>query len=482
MEISLNRRSVNCFRKISDFSVSCDTSAECVVPDVQEDIRQLLTTDFILKIRSKDIDLEEICIKAELLATVMYYSENGIEKLEMTLPVNARIPSKDTDSSCIVNADIKVSSWDLRLINPRKVSLKAFVSVKASCYRQNEFAWFEAPDELPEKLFVKSEHAVMRVTDCIEEKTFTAEDELVLPEGNDVKLISAFAVYHTESGEAVGNKLVLRGSANIEAIYLVDGKLVKSIHSIPFSQLFEISGESGDFEAVILSTGEYYDVSDGRLTAELHAVIQFVYNRELEFDYASDAYSCRNETELVYDESEYCASVNRISMQENLQLAYDSQREISDLLLTKAYVSKVEAVTDGINVTVNADLVCKDADDELFYGKIRGSLDFPIENSSGHKALCAEVSDIRAAISGNSIDFRATVSLTGRIEEYAILRSISAIEEGNALEGDVPSSYIVFSGDDIWNVARRYRSCCDRIIVITESESAVKKLFVPVIK
>ena len=231
MEISLNRRSMNCFKKASEPAVNCEATAECVVPDVQEDIRQVLTTSFITKIRSKDIDIDEINIKAELSAVVLYYSENGIEKLERTLPVHAKIPAKDIDSSCLINADIKVTSWDLRVINPRKVSLKTDVAVKASCYKENELVWYEKPDELSEKMFVKTDTAVMSIVDTVAEKTITADEEFDLDGGSDLKLLSAFAAYHTESSEAVGDKLVVRGRADAGTENEVRQRVEEHLHA-----------------------------------------------------------------------------------------------------------------------------------------------------------------------------------------------------------------------------------------------------------
>lgn len=486
MEISLNRRSMNCFKKMSEPAVNCEAAAECVVPDVQEDIRQVLTTSFITKIRSKDIDIDEINIKAELNSVVLYYSENGIEKLEMTLPVNAKIPAKDIDSSCLINADIKVSSWDLRVINPRKLSLKADVLVKASCYRENELVWYEKPDELPEKMFVKSDYAVMSIVDTVAEKTITAEEEFDLDGSSDLRLLSAFAAYRTESSEAVGDKLVVRGRADIDAVYLSDGKLVNGVFSTPFSQLFDVGGDdSGECEAAILSTGEYYDIVDGKLSAELHAVIQLVYRKKCEICFASDAYSCCCDTMLQYEPLEICAESNAVTMKDNIQLSFDSPKDIAELLLSRAYIAKTEALDNGVNTTVTAELIYRDTENEVYCGKIRGSVEFPLENSSQYKSLCSEIAGIRAVTNGNSIDFRGEVRLTAKRDECSSINCISAIEEGEAVYAESPSAYIVFSDEDIWNVAKKYRSSCEKISEIVSENcqnKRCKKLFVPVIK
>ncbi|MDO4815393.1 MAG: DUF3794 domain-containing protein [Bacillota bacterium] len=486
MEISLNRKSMSCLKKAYEPAVYCESMAECVVPDVQDDIRQVLTTTFITKIRSKDIDIDEINIKAELNAVVMYYSENGIDKLEIPLPVNAKIPAKDIDSSCIISADIKIVSWDVRVINPRKVSLKAEVNVKASCYRESELVWYESPDELSEKVFVKSDSAVVSIVDTVAEKTITADDEFDLDGASDLKLLSAFAAYRTESSETVGDKLIMRGRADIDAVYLSDGRLVNGVFSIPFSQLFDVSGDdSGECEAAVLSTGEYYDIVDGKLSAELHAVIQMVYRKKIEISFASDAYSCCCDTTLQYEPLEFCAESDAVSLKEGIQLTFDSTKSITELLLYRAYIAKNEALESGVTTTVVAELIYRDAENEVNCGKIRGNIEFPLENSTYYKSLCSEIAGIRAVTSGNSIDIRGEVRLTAKRDDIRTLNCVPEIVEGEAFSGDSPAAYIVFSDEDIWNIAKKYRSDCDKISVIDSEDSMekpYKKLFVPVIK
>ncbi len=484
MELSLNRRSINCFRKTLENTVLCDTSAECVVPDVQEDIRQVLTTSFITKIRSKDIDIEEISIKAELGAVIMYYSEAGIAKLDMTLPLNARIPAKDIDSSCIVNADIKVLSYDVRVINPRKISLSAAVCVKMTCYKENEIIWYECPEELPEKLYVKSENAVIRVVDTVAEKVITAEEEFDLNESSDNKLISANALYHIENTETVGDKLILRGVADIEATYLSDGDLKNQIFSFPFSQLFDVSGD-GESDAVILSTGEYYDIAEGKFTAELHAVIQLVHYRNCEICYASDAYSCNYEAELQYEALDFCSGCKKDTLTENIQLSYDSGHNVKDILMTRSYITKLTAHESGVSLAVAAEIIYRDSENEIYCGKVRGNVEFELDSSMEYTDFCYRLSNTRAVPGENSIEFRGEVYLTAKCEKHDTIGNVALINEGEKLLKSSPSAYIVFSDADLWSIAKKYSSDPEKILEIVSDENGVrgaKKLFVPVIK
>ncbi len=486
MELSFNRRSINCFRKTLENTVMCDTSAECVVPDVQEDIRQILTTSFVTKIRSKDIEIEELSIKAELGAVIMYYSEAGIAKLDMTLPLNARIPAKDIDSSCIVNADIKVMSYDVRVINPRKISLSATVCVKMACYKENEITWYERPEKLPEKLYVKSENAVIRVIDTVAEKVITAEEEFDLNEGADIRLISANALYHIENTETVGDKLILRGMADIDAIYISDGELKNQVFSFPFSQLFDVAGDGeGECDAVILSTGEYYDLADGKFSAELHAVIQLIHYRNCEICYASDAYSCNYQAELQYENLDFCSGCKSDTFTENIQLSYDSGHNVKDILMTRSYITKLSVLDSGASLAVTAEIIYRDSENEIYCGKVRGNAEFELNSSMEYSDFSYRLSNTRTVPGENCIEFRGEAQLIAKCKMHETISNVALISEGEKLNIASPSAYIVFSDGDLWSIAKKYSSAPEKILEIVSDENVsrgTKKLFVPVIK
>lgn len=458
MEIPFIRKNKNCFCKSFSTVFRYECGNECVVPDTQEDILRILTTDFVTKIRSKEADFERVYIKGELLATVLYCSENGLEKLELTLPVNADIPAGDTDSSCTVTADVKISSFDVRMLNPRKISLNAVLNMDISCYKSGDFFWYEAPEALPEKLMVRTDEAEIVFISSVAEKSFVLEEEYELGDTENIRLISGTSDYVYDGCESVGEKLIVRGHAETKCIYACGDKLKTVMFSIPYSQLFEGGEESPvDNEIYVFSTGEYYEISEGRIFAELHAVVQLVSRAKFAATYASDAYSCLYDTEISFEKSEILRGVSSETPTESLELTCEAGQDVEEILLVKASAGVPEQHESSIYVPVNADVVFLATDDEIYSRKIHGSteLNGTFESSD---SLYVILHEPRAVASGSKIEFRTGVKLAKKCYEYGEISMISDIIEGDELPNDISSVFLVRCNEGLWETAKKYRS------------------------
>jgi len=483
MELALERKSKVCFRKISEQEIGCEASAECVVPDTQEDIRQVIGASFVTRLRSKEIEAGEICVKAELTAAVMYYSDNGIETLNMTLPVNARLPAADADSSCRLISELRVCSWEARLINPRKLSLTVYASAAIQCFKENELVWYGEPTLPQEKLYIKSESRNVMLADTVAEKEIIAAEDFELPLGEGARLISACASYHKDGSETVGDRLIVRCSAEIEAIFLSEGKITRETFSLPFSQLFDVDGSgTGCCSIYAASTGEYYDYSDGKLSAELHTALQLVYYKNTELEYSTDAYSCTNEISTELEKIKLCSGISELSNRESIQLCFEPQQKIAELIMTRAFVTRLEHTSEGISAAVASEIIYRDEENELRCGKVRGTAQFGAEYVNSCTITGCELTSIKASDNGDAVDLRAELLLSLRQETYSDAVLLNAIEIGDELEAVKSSAYIVITDDDLWSIAKKYRSDINEIRDISGSDGNVKKYFVPVIK
>lgn len=482
MEIPFERKNISCCTQIFNTEFVSDSSIECVVPDTQEDIVHILTSSFMPKIRSKDADFGRISVRGDLSAAVLYYSAKGIEKLDVTLPINADIPAPDCDNSCNVVAALKVVSYDVKLINPRKIAVYAGVSVSVSCYKSGEIQIFEAPSELPPKLMIKQEVTELSITKTVTEKTFIIDEEFESSDFDDAKLMSCTVSYCCDGWEAVGEKLIARGHADIECIYICSGELKCRCFNAPFSQLFDIGSESsGENDFIILSTGEYYEISDGHLIAEIHALIQLVSSNKEEVRYVSDAFSCINELDMEYETLSHSGNTEYEAFADSIQLSYDAGEELASVIYYKAMCGKAMISDDSAAIPVTASVVFSTVGGEISAARLHGKVEFNSECRNA--SLSPYISDISATVSGNKIDFRANVKLEKKTKELGETVTVSYICEGEALPPPDYSAYLVNSGSDIWSIAKKYRS--DPLVIATvnglSEETRPKLLLVPVL-
>lgn len=482
MEIPFIRKSTNCYTEVFRTAYEYKCGAECVVPDVQEDISRILTTSFVIKIRSKDADFERINIKGELAATVIYSSENGVEKLDITLPLNAEISAPDTDSSCLLNSDMKLLSYELHIINPRKISLNAVVLITTASYKADALEWFESPESLPESLMMKSEIVEASCIGTVSEKTFVVEEEYDMEESEEIKLISAFSSYACDGCENVGEKLIVRGHGDIECLYLCGNKLKHKRFSEPFSQLFDVSSDKSEKkELIILPTGEYYDVTDGHLTAELHAVMQLVTEDFADIYYVSDAYSSKNTLNISYESLKVNNSAESENFFDTVQLTYDAGENISEIVYVGKNTGRAEIREDKIIVPVVADVVYLTDIGDICARKLRGNAEFHIDEISINRML-AEATETQAVPMGSKIDLRLGVKLTTEADAEAHISMISEISEGEPIAKGKSRVYLVRGGENLWETAKKYKSSPEIIAQINnldDGKTEGKLLLIP---
>lgn len=482
MVIPFNRKSTNCYAEVFRTTYECRCSAECVVPDVQEDISRILTTNYLTKIRSKDADFERINVKGELAATVIYASENGVEKLDVTMPLNADIPAPETDSSCIINADMKLLSCELHMINPRKISLNAAVLITTASYQTDTMEWFEAPESLPASLMTKSEAAEAAYIGTVSEKTFVVEEEYDMEESGEIKLVSAFSSYSCDGCENVGEKMIVRGHSDIECLYLCGNKLKHKRFSEPFSQLFDVgSDKSVKKDLIILPTGEYYDITDGHLTAELHAVMQLVTEDFAEISYVSDTYSCKNTLDVTYELLNINNRAKAESFSDTVQLTYDAGENISEILYIGKRIGKIEKGEEKISVPLIADVIYITDNGDICARKLRGNAEF-LSDGIQISRVNAELAEPHAVTLGSKIDLQLGVKLITESEEEKQISMISEIAEGEVFTKGKNCVYLVRGGESLWETAKKYKSSPDIIAQINnldDGKTDGKLLLVP---
>lgn len=478
MEIPFICKNLNCYERIVNTAFRMESSVDCVVPDVQEDIQHILSASFTAKIRSKDTDYENVSVKAELAATVLYSSDKGIEKLEAVLPLNADIPAADADSSCSTTVDLIIDSYEVKTINPRKISVSAIVIAEVKCYKNRDIALYEVPEELPDKLFVNSITQNALTIDTVGEKTFILEEEFDTEHGDKVQLMSCSSTFLSDGYEAVGERIVVRGHAAIECVYICDGRLKFRSFNAPFSQLFDTGSECiADIDVHILSTGEYYEIADDRMIAEIHAVIQLAVYAKSEIRYASDAYSCTNELEIGYEKLEIADGCESSRYEGSVQLTYDAGEELAEIQYCTAYCG-VPKLSDGSTVIpVSANIIYKTANGELSARKLHGTASVSVENAGVPESMKALVYDTAVSINGSIVDFRGTVKLTAVYEHRSGIDIIRELNLGIEMPQNRPAAYLVRQTDEIWELAKKYKSDPELICSINNlSDDLNKKL------
>ena len=110
----------------------------------------------------------------------------------------------------------------------------------------------------------------------------------------ETQLIATPVLFCTDSADIVGSKLIVKGNADIKTVVCNGADTHTGETSISFSQIFELPERDimPDYTVSILPTGDFFELKDGNVSFEIHAVMQIVCTETKAIEFVEDAYVC----------------------------------------------------------------------------------------------------------------------------------------------------------------------------------------------
>ncbi len=492
MEIGLEKKFISCFQLLYSSERNIEVSGDIVVPDTKNDIQSIIYANAKYKIRSKDTETGKITIKGELEYSAAYVPAdgNGISVLKSELPFEFVFESEDIDSSSFTEAHISVSNVETRMLNPRKIMVSIQLNVKALCYGISDFVWYKQPKEQIKNCFFKQSNHRVDVISLVTEKTFSIEDEAEINNINEnTQLVFSDVRFVFDSAEAVGSKLVVKGHANANIILANNDRLETVSKTVSYSQIFELPERdiTPIFGAEILPTGDYFELSEGKISFEAHAVIQIYCKQECDIEYLEDAYACGKKLSSIKAEKSIDFNTKVISLQEKTKLTGTSSAEISEILLSEVQTVNPKIIDENIIVPLSASVVYSDASGKLYMSKMNGSIKADISEMKTNSIEKTEViiENKKSNYNGNEISVSVSASINIMLTERKTLSIISEISLDELEDKKpAPSAYLVSTDNsDLWSLAKKYSSSVEAIakynVIDADANISEKLLFIP---
>lgn len=491
MKIELKSREGCKFKKLCRSASEAHSDAELIIPDTLEDILRILCCRYQCRVREKTVSQDAVDISGEIDVTVIYIPDTGegVRTVGTSVPFNVHFDAPGADSTSIAVTKINSLCVDAKAANPRKISLSSAVFMEQCSFKYADVCHTEPPDEKPDKLFFKTEELKYKSIALVAEKTISIEDELEPPEtvrGGD--FLKAFSSVRIDGSETVGTKLIVKGAADIEAVYIVSGTPRCAQFSLPFSQIFNLPDGCTEVEvsACTMVTGQYFEAfDDDRLSADIRAAVQIICLQDKSMSYISDAYSCTKQLCLTEKEFSFITDAGEAVQSAGVRLSYNSDYGADEIVFSNAFAGCPEAGESELSVPVTADIAYKDREGELRACRVRGmvQLELPYErkpDNIGVNKIC-----ISASAAGDGVSADITLTVTLQYLSFCSVGMISAVEE-TELEREKSSAALYMcrcSDGDLWSLAKKYGSDVELIKLINEidDEPDDRLLLIPVI-
>lgn len=461
-----------------------EINGDVIVPDIKPDIVNIINTNGIPYIYKEDITNGRVRIDGNIDTYVVYLADNGeTRSIQTTLSLAESIEDSGITETSIAKQKIVLESIDSKVLNERKISIKAMVKIKSEIYEKSEieiisdFNEIENVEKLKETIDIKSILGTNRVKTSIKE-------DISVDNNYEVSEILKTDIEITNLENKISfNKVLAKADANIKVVFLAeDGRIGVATSNIPIMSFIDMDKITDKNVCNV-----EYSVRNMLFKAnskEMHSIAC-----QIDFDVLCEAYENRV-IDVIQDM--YGIKNNIEFTKKDVEVQTNVNEKIESVNINERVV--VEDILDIYDVNCIAKIV-NTSKSGNFYNhecEIKLNIYYEADNRNGlnvkdvvlpfmikteiEEGLEFNIDRKQFTVSGENVD--CDINLSYR-EKNNNLKRINIIEDVTAKDCEEESDYKMFMyfvkpGDTIWKIAKKFKVCMSDIIKINNIENPEK--------
>ena len=300
MEIPFGKSTISCLRTVLHRVQDQELTQELRIPEGMPEAGKIVCAKGQPVIRSKQWSSDGLRVSGGVMAWILYMpeEEGKLQCLETWLPFQLKWELDSPQPDGEICALPYISGMDARAVASGRLILRVSLSVLLNAVTEDEAAVYKPPLELPEDVQLLQDTYPMLLPVEAGEKSFLTEESVEMPESASAldQMLSYRIVPTVTEQKVVGDKLVFRGVARLEILYLSeDGKLRQWSFEMPFSQYAELNRDFGtEASSVVLPAVMSLEASvqeDGTLSWKAGILGQYILYERENVQLVTDAYS-----------------------------------------------------------------------------------------------------------------------------------------------------------------------------------------------
>jgi len=507
MEFNTTKQSVSSYETVFEQTIEQAVDTDFTLPEYYPAIVRILKCKILPKISSKSVSADALNIEGASLITVIYTDDEGkIYSYEYEIPFKKSVPVGDVGELPQIQISMSQEYANVRAITQRKLDVHGVLSVKITILRQKNVEIITDID--CEGIQLKGGSCPATNPLGYSEKIVVIEEDLELSHSSSAikSIIRCDSRAVLEQCKLIGNKAVIKGDVILNALYCtVNGSVEKYESRIPFNQIVDmaVSGEDCECDAEL---NMMYSILKPRTNLSGEAK-SFSFECKLSIIALA---SCDNDIPIVYDAfcTKHDLNINtglvrfkklestlneRFICKKMLEFSENTFGSIIDIWCeNKAGQTKLEDGNLSLSGTAVVCLLLYDGDDQPQY--FERSIDYEYNNNLKEKfdssIVDAEIIPTTCAytvISENKLEVRVELSLSAAIFKNQIISVVLDSQIGTENTNQKKKApiivYYASEKEDIWDIAKAYRSDCADIMSINELDddilSTARVLLIP---
>lgn len=471
-------------RKTASNTKIVEINGDIIVPDIKPDIVNIINTNGIPYIYKEDITNGRVRIDGNIDTYVVYLADNGeTRSIQTTLSLAESIEDSGITENSVAKQKITLESIDSKVLNERKISIKAMVKIRSEIYEKSEiqiisdFNEIENVEKLKENIDIKSIIGTNRVKTSIKE-------DISVDNNYEVSEILKTDISVTNFENKISfNKVLAKADADIKIVFLSeDGRIGVTSSSIPIMSFIDMDKITDNN----ICNVEYYirNMLFKANSKEMHSI-----SCQVDFEVVCDAYE-NKKIDVIQDM--YGIKNDIEFTKKDVEVQTNIASKIENVSINERIV--VEDILNIYDVNCNTKIVNTNKSGSFYNYECELNLDiyYEADNRNGlnvkkvtlpfivktemEDGLEINIDRKQFTVSGENVDCDVTLSYC---QTNNNLKRINIIEDITSKECEEDNDYKMFMyfvkpGDTIWKIAKKFKVCMNDIIKINNLENPDK--------
>ena len=504
MDINMSKKDLNINKLIAEKKEIINIEGDMIVPDFKPDILNTISSSGNICIYKKDIMDGKLRIDGNVLIYIMYLadeSSDNIRGLNTSLDFSESINIPELKSEMNVDLCGIVKSIECKIINGRKIGIKATVELNIKIYSKELINIITNIED--ENMQVLSKD--IKVNTILGEGTTKAyiKENINIPNTDNLIEILDTQIRLVDKDIKISyNKVLAKSEVEFKIIYLTeDGRIQKIEARFPLVGFIDIQNIKEEnvcditymIKNIVIKPNP---VEEHSIYVELEVEINCIAYEETQIKVIEDMYCPGKKVEFVKNVA------NTISNKKNKKTICNVREKINEKELDEKDIIdvKISPIINRENKLNGKEFIEGELElNFIFTDRSLASINTKKINIPFEQTIeeidNAENSKVNTTVEVNAQEFKnqngyidSNIDLiieTNKYENSAIpvIDDISVVEEENTQDYSVVI-YVVKNGDTLWKIAKRFGSTVDDIARVNGMEKPDRlkvgeKIYIP---
>ena len=496
--IETQRENLSINKLIAEKKEIIFAEGDMIVPDSKPDIINTICTSGVVSIYKKEAQEEKIRLDGAINTYIMYMpdgTDDTVRGLNTSIDFSENLNVPNCKEGMNVISDVNVKSIEGKVINGRKVGIKATLEISLKVYLNEEVEVINDIQNENNIQVLKEDLIVNSLVGQGETKIYAKDNIQIDNMDNLAEILKAQVCLVDKDIKISYNKVLTKAEAEIRIMYLTEDNRINTInYKIPVVGFIDIPNVSEEnicdvnyeIKNIIIKPNSQEEHS---IYIEIEIGVKCCVYEEKQINLIQDMYSPMENIEIKKKQITTMTNKQNVTnikqIREKINLKDIDGLSLVDVDIIPSMVNENKINTKILyEAELNMKFIFQNSKMQIITKDVKIPFEYTIENLQNGESLNTnsnmEIKSKDFIIQdGGNINCNIDIQTDTNMYRTANINMIDSIQENGEREEQDYSIviYIVKKGDTLWNIAKEFGSTVDGIVRVNGIEN--KDLIMP---